>query len=892
MYFIKFPVGSTNIFPIANSTAGGQLVTEYNLRSRESVATDQNVQYMIGPSYVHSMEDYEVSIQTDITGVPTSSTILQISPGRGVFNGHFVELLTPISIDLQEANAQAKIESLPNLEGNLSIGLRVMYSTEPTMAGSMLVENKFEMYEGVQVVILPKEQFKLPSDVPAEPDKVTAHIKLADFQYRNGEILNIVNNANKVKNIDASRIDGIDGIVSDTYISKSKLDPKGMYIFAGYGSPYNLDTWCDAKSSLIVWDNKIDINTTKPAYEVAEFIEDSDGKVYLMLPHKQFDDGSVVNTGEPPVVDQAGNPLYIQPAKMAVPMANFNTNNSGMVDYTYTKHVKDVVNKINEIYMMPNGKQVGYIAELDDLADLPLINPNWKVGDYVLVGLDNTLGDDITSTRSPSTMYVLLPGIVNSVSYLTSTSDGTVPAQLTGIQLGIMYIDASTGALPPETSDSKLYNEYWDYTSNYRGTVGIDYFVVEYINGETVTKYFYPVATAGSREYSAAVYVTGEIPLATEDVIGGFYNVPSSQLDAGYVYLDDTGHLRLLDYSLLRSGTLAYQLGEDFEVPANIDNATVQQNLNEYVNQRVAFPNYTQTQNAENPNVINITMTLSPSEERSEINIYDIDSRFGTSVYLHIAGTADSNTIINIADCERIRIDSNISGTPIIKVYRCGLYYDASVIDYLNTHKDVDTSTSLYVPSINDITLWYERYESTDPNLVVNDMTVRCIDSPVITQNIDYWSVSTPNDNHYMYALQSITFGNDGSIIGFGILIRNATTANVAEGKSIALTTFTLPQSSAMPYPESSLTRQMSITGNFITSYPVDTGGYMIINTTFTAVSQVYDQYSPNNVMKGNISLYVDVNNIDAVKSDFENNADIDGWSSKDYHVFYGGSIS
>ena len=43
MNFKRFSVGTTNIFPIANSTAGGQLLTEYNLRSRESVNTNQSV---------------------------------------------------------------------------------------------------------------------------------------------------------------------------------------------------------------------------------------------------------------------------------------------------------------------------------------------------------------------------------------------------------------------------------------------------------------------------------------------------------------------------------------------------------------------------------------------------------------------------------------------------------------------------------------------------------------------------------------------------------------------------------------------------------------------------------------------------------------------------------
>ena len=61
-----------------------------------------------------------------------------------------------------------------------------------------------------------------------------------------------------------------------------------------------------------------------------------------------------------------------------------------------------------------------------------------------------------------------------------------------------------------------------------------------------------------AKEYSSAVYLTGEIPLAQELVIGGFLNVPNDALGEGYVIRDESGHLRLLDYPLLRSGTLAY----------------------------------------------------------------------------------------------------------------------------------------------------------------------------------------------------------------------------------------------------------------------------------------------------------------------------------------------
>ena len=575
-----------------------------------------------------------------------------------------------------------------------------------------------------------------------------------------------------------------------------------------------------------------------------------------------------------------------------------------MVDATYTNHVKDVVNQIQNIYRMPNGKQRAFLDMLEEsLDELPAIHTSWNLGDYVLVREDYVVQDsDVTSTP-PSTMYVVVPGEVQSVTFArsgTATELNDYINSLTGIELGRMVLSAFAGDAIPNTTESDVYNkEYWNLT-DYTGAVGNDYFVISYDSGTeeavTTTLYIYTVATAGPNRYSNAVLLTGEIPLAQEDIVGGFYNVPASQLDAGYVYRDDTGHLRLLDYSLLRSGTLAYQLGEDFEVPANIDNATIQQNLDEYVNQRVAFPNYTQSTSTEveNPNVINITITLSESEEASTINIYDIDSRFDTSVYLHFTGTANSNTIINIANCQKVRIDSSIAAStslsPTINVYNSCLYYDASVIDYINTHAQTN-SAGVRIAPIANLSLWYEQFEDTDPNIIVNGMSVIALDGPVISENIDYWSTVTPNDNHYSYALYSLTFGSDGSIIGYGILMKNGTTANVSEGKSIVLTTFELPQSSVLAYPESSLTRQMTITGNFISSYPTDTG-YMILNTTFTAVNQVYNEYSPDNTISGNISIYTDATNVTAVQSSFEGKPDITGWSASDYHIFYGGAVS
>ena len=43
MNFKTFAVGTTNVFPASNTTEGGQYLSEWNLRSRESVGTDPDV---------------------------------------------------------------------------------------------------------------------------------------------------------------------------------------------------------------------------------------------------------------------------------------------------------------------------------------------------------------------------------------------------------------------------------------------------------------------------------------------------------------------------------------------------------------------------------------------------------------------------------------------------------------------------------------------------------------------------------------------------------------------------------------------------------------------------------------------------------------------------------
>ena len=145
MNFIAFSVDTTNICPMANSHAGGQLVTEYSLRAMSSLNTPESVKYMIGPSYAHSAEDFMVQLagSTDFfnQSVATSGSIIEVSEGRAVVNGYFIESLAPITIDLAELSYQAQQQGQSPLIGDLCIGLRTMFSTDATLSGSLKVEN-------------------------------------------------------------------------------------------------------------------------------------------------------------------------------------------------------------------------------------------------------------------------------------------------------------------------------------------------------------------------------------------------------------------------------------------------------------------------------------------------------------------------------------------------------------------------------------------------------------------------------------------------------------------------------------------------------------------------------------------------------------------------------
>ena len=877
MNFIVFPTVSTNIFPQANSVGGGQLMSEYNLRSRESIATPESVKYMIGPSYVHGEEDFKVQILSDELGTKISSTVLQILPGRGLINGHFVESLTSVTIDLNQARAKAEKERSVKLSGNLCIGIRAMYSTEATMAGAIMVENDKNMYEGIQVVILPESEFKLPVDVPEDVNSVTAHLKLASFKYINGSITNLINNyPYKCQMIPSDRLSNVDKLLSDQYVTRSGLNPKKLYTFAGKGYDISTgkDTWCDSTDSLMVWDANPKFTSDKPLERQAEFDVSLTGAVQLKVPHKQVDG----------MTSTDGNNQYYESRYLDLPVADFSSNTSGTITKNYTKQVKSVLNKINTLFNYPAGKQRGYIESLHADDTIPPINPSWNVGDYIIVGQDYTITYMLTdSSTGIPTMRVVIPGTVTKVKFHSKVDNSmVVPIELKGIELSSN--DNSDGEAPNTTDDDRINKELWAIEdNNWNGIVDTDYFkyVVYQPESEDYSVYYYTVAEASKRTYCDPIPLLGQVPLAQEDVIGGFYNVPDNALDNGYIYRNDQGYLQLLDYELLRTGVLAYQLGEDYICPTGLNIEELQQILDEYINDRVAFPNATQAAK-DKPNVINITLELAASDTPQTLNIYDIDSRFNTSVYIHINGTGNSNITINVSNCEKVRIDSNIpatdSGSPILNIYNSNLYYDAAILDYAT--------------NISGLSLWYEKFDDSDPNLLVNGMTITELDAPIITEDMEYWNISVKNDNHYVYALKSITFGSDGNIIGAGLYVSNETTSNIQEGPCVISSEFVLPQGSGLVYPLTRLTKQIKITGSFVNAYVTSSqgnqpDGYMILDTNFTALTQAYNSYSDERYASGVISFYVVATHVTSVVG-LPLGTSIDGWESKSFHVFEG----
>lgn len=944
-----FHVQTTNIYPAANSQAGGQLNTEYNVRSRETVGvgpTDSEgyIRYFCGPSYVHSEPDFSLSKYGD--------TIIQIAPGRALVNGHFIEVLDEdgVLIDIadikQKLISQGRDAEAAKLVGTISIGLKAMYSTAQTMMSSILAEESTGLFEGIQVVVLPASEMKLPADEPIDESKVTAHIKLGDFSFYNGSIQNgsIINNyPNKCAMMSADRLSDAQSMLDNTYATKTGLDPNKLYIMAGKrdaatGLVTNESTWCQSQDSLMVFDKNASLSQKHPNYQEAAFVRETlgpsgdpiandKGPVSLVLPHKQCD--GLMH-------DDTGNPLYYPDKYVMLPVAGFGNNTSGVVTQEYTKSIKNIEAKINNIYQLTSGKQLMFIPVLNSRDELPPVPVGANAGDYILVGEDNTISYniDVETTWLPpasSSLYVVLAQIVNATTYRANATNWQGNSNLSGIRIAEIEVAAPSGEDNESytehstvldgktykyiTLDGDTYNAFFSsrvslQDNEYRGANN-DYIVLTFSykasddNYYQQSFYYSVTGTTGGRSYSDPIPLQGQFSFATEETVGGFLNVSESSRyqDAGYVYLDDSGHLRLMDYSLLRTDGLSYQLGQDIDIGSGLTLEAIQEQLDDFVNERITFPNAYQALAALNSNLWDtnrvfadmITITVTLPQESGTIMIHGIDSRFGTACRLRILGKATSDTKIQISGCSRLRIDANIEGSPTIELNNCCMYYDSSVLDRIET--------------IDNLTLWYDRkYDTlynpngtisyTPPDLFVQGNEVITLDPVSSPTTVDFWnSESAINDNHYSYALRSITFNSSGQIVGASIFIRCGTTANIQEGLFVTREDFTLPQSMSLSYPPSKLTRKMKIDGTFMRMYSTteEVSGapiFIVIDTKFTAVSNYRSWSSLDNIWvsePGALYIYMDVKqvaNVTGITAEGGSNLLSEGW-----HYFCGGCV-
>lgn len=1091
MYFIEFPVSATNMFPLTNSTTGAQNLTEYNMRSRETVATDPSVKYPIGPSYTHSLDDFEIKSSAEGADIP--STAIQIQPGRALVNGHYVELLTPIVIDLAAVNYKASKEGVNILKGPLAIGLVMMYSNYTTLAGSALVENDEGYFEGIRVVIVPETEMRRPIEVPdsTQYTEVNMHLLLGKFLFYGGVVSNVSQNEDKMKIFDASRIGDISSSLSDMYVSKAGLDESHFYVFASRGNDETAN-WCKAEESLMIWDTNPTLDKNNPhSAIVAHFeynydSEDKYGETSLVVPHKQIDGAK----------DQQGNRVYFADKRYAIPNATFNPNSGGVVNPAYTQRILHIEDMTNHFYRLPNGRMRKYLDVLDaDRADLPpipvgdgsaepidvsevfadvqsaltaasqalgprntsgtaanllntamesllsqapkfdypilsgvqevashlgstgsftsaindvinmigssrysqaiaalrslttdsdgfpgsynllqqsisginqvksvegsggsvytildnamskimfamdkidlssyllttvttaietyiqtevnkradaitvLTSSVWSPGDYVLVGRDMSMAAT-SSGVYPSTLYVVDYGQVLTIRYvdvlqktinshdldyenkLDLVMHTVLPSLAGGVELASVKLTDDPQGPPPLST--------FKYTE-YKGAVGTDYFVARYCTdrdsegNETWYSYFYtPSSTNQQLTYiDPPIQITGGVPLATTESIGGFLNVPDTDelLGQGYVALDENGHLRILDYNYLAYGIEAQQLGQDLSIGSGLDAEAIQDNLNEYVNDRICYPNNTQRQNkaatGEDPHIIILELTLPSTTDPAKIEIRDIGSRSDSYLYVKLLGNPTSAITVSFENCEKLRIDETIPGGVNIVLKNVNLYYNSNVLDRAGSNSET---------GIQSLKLWYTKYKNTDPDLEVDGMTVTLLSNIENNETLDPWHENgLANDNHYTYALRSLTFANDGTIIGAGMLVGNQSTSNVdPEGTSIFRASFTLPQSSGLSYPATKMTHQLKITGSFISCYWAESpiSKYVVMDTNFSALTQKYVQSSGQTAI-GSIAFYT-VSSLQDHVIGVADGTTIDCWDLHKPHIFYGGAI-
>lgn len=462
-----FPSMLTNMFPVANDTNGGQLVSEWNLKQTDSVMGNPRIQWASYPSYAQTSSDFALA---EVGGTePASLFIGKVSglSNRAIIDGHFLEVLGRQRINLlSKTGIDSAIDADILESGTYEIGLVAVYSGDSTLAsqppgretqiagtvdGTTKLFGQSGMFGGVAVVIGKvgddDKRLRTPADCwkTTDRDRVNCHLKLGSFVWQQEVIQGVVGggiadgsvvnySSGKLQFIGAERIinSGEGGSSHSPFTGKDTVDPSKLYAYSTRKpeqdeGEFNHDVWTDITFDML---NLLQARI--------EYDENSD-RVSFVAPYKrnpyQIDNYPLDN--EFRFVFPNANPAF--------------QSNAGMMGKYYKDKIEELI-RMNDALVVGSHKYgrlkrvidslTEYSTTFPSLNSLPPISNNFESGDAVYILKDFLANDRDTGRPAspieasdidsvPSTMRVITttPERESDIRFFNTISipSGTVP---------------------------------------------------------------------------------------------------------------------------------------------------------------------------------------------------------------------------------------------------------------------------------------------------------------------------------------------------------------------------------------------------------------------------------------------------------------------------------
>jgi hypothetical protein len=473
-----FPSMLTNMFPVANDTNGGQLVSEWNLKQTDSVLVDPRIQWASYPSYAQTASDFAIQA---VGGTEPASLFIGKTGGlsnRAIIDGHFLEVLGRQRVNLLSSSGiggttdpDAVMDS-----GTYEIGLVAVYSGDSTLssqppgrdtqiAGSIDGTTKMfgqgAMFGGVAIVIDRIGELKTPADCPRTTDRdmVNCHLKLGSFMWQreifngvvgggivDGSVINYT--TTKLQFLGAERIlERQDGSSHTPLVSKNEIDPSKLYVYSTRppednedDGEYNHDMWTD-----------VTFDTLNLLQARIEYDENAD-RVVFTAPYKRNP------------YQQDNHPIDRE-FRFTFPNANpAFKNNAGMMGRYYKSKVDELI-RLNDVLGLgthAHGRLKRVMDSLISYNSLPTLSNEFNSSDIVYI-LQDFLANDRTQGR-PAT-----PIEATSIESVPSTMRvvTTTPTEVGDISL--RSVGDTFAAHNPMIADFTIYVDSMPSTTNTEG---------------------------------------------------------------------------------------------------------------------------------------------------------------------------------------------------------------------------------------------------------------------------------------------------------------------------------------------------------------------------------------------------------------------------------------